>query len=70
MEHQEHFIVEGQANVLLEDSFYNNVQEFNRDLSIAVINTFLKDYNKTNVSLLEALSASGLRSVRYGIFVN
>jgi tRNA (guanine26-N2/guanine27-N2)-dimethyltransferase len=60
------------------------VQEFNRDISICVLNTFLDIYrkepeHKTNtrrdkqppsdgpkkIRILEALSATGLRSIRY-----
>lgn len=55
-----------QSSVL--NTFYNPVQQFNRDLSILVINTFLKLYpssQPTGNSLLEALSATGLRSIRY-----
>ncbi|XP_052742412.1 probable tRNA (guanine(26)-N(2))-dimethyltransferase isoform X1 [Bicyclus anynana] len=87
-------IQEGQAEIRLtsEKVFYNPVQEFNRDLSIAVLSVFTKDYmeekltralkvkksekivndatgNGTNpeipVTILEALSATGLRSIRY-----
>ena len=55
----------------------NAVQEFNRDLSIAVIDQFLrKSYSasstgvaaaseKKRLRILEALSATGLRSIRY-----
>ncbi|XP_077284881.1 tRNA methyltransferase 1 isoform X2 [Arctopsyche grandis] len=63
---------EGQAHFQLEADrvFYNPVQEFNRDLSIAVLRTYLANFkrNSTDISkvtLLEALSASGLRSMRY-----
>ena len=56
--------------------FYNKVQEFNRDLSILVINTFLKKqiwrtgkYSNCipdrGIKILDALSATGLRAVRY-----
>ncbi|XP_063702750.1 tRNA (guanine(26)-N(2))-dimethyltransferase [Culicoides brevitarsis] len=60
--------------------FYNPVQEFNRDLSICVLNTFIQDWFKAKdkeltvergkkdengVTILEALSATGLRSIRY-----
>ncbi|VDP24696.1 unnamed protein product [Schistosoma margrebowiei] len=51
------FIKEGCAEVMLPDGvFYNPVQEFNRDLTIAVI--------------LEALAASGIRSVRMALEVS
>lgn len=82
---------EGKAEILItrKNVFYNPVQEFNRDLSIAVLSLFAKDQkninernnitksntaNKSNdescsmsdgITVLEALSATGLRSIRY-----
>ncbi|KAK2575282.1 hypothetical protein KPH14_008134 [Odynerus spinipes] len=81
---------EGEAEILVtrKNVFYNPVQEFNRDLSIAVLSLFAKDQqnaidqtnsksvaiNKSNnkscstcggITILEALSATGLRSIRY-----
>jgi len=66
---------EGQATVYFpssspEEVFYNPVQEFNRDLSIAAIQQCLsimakEKPAKTKFSVLEALSATGLRSIRY-----
>ncbi|CAK8684975.1 unnamed protein product [Clavelina lepadiformis] len=97
-------IKEGKAEILFPKTnnvFYNPVQEFNRDLTIAVITEFIKNYLKpkgidavefcqddknvvniddnenqkniaypgikteSGVSILEALSATGLRSVRF-----
>ncbi|KAJ8949057.1 hypothetical protein NQ318_016959 [Aromia moschata] len=87
-------ITEGLAQIKTSGKvFYNPVQEFNRDLSISVITTFIKHYNEekllkqkkradnikininqkeeidttyeNGVSILEALSATGLRSIRY-----
>lgn len=75
-------ITEGMAKVFFpastpEDVFYNPVQEFNRDVSIAVIQQFIQNggcssikppdgQNGSNgVRILEALSATGLRSIRY-----
>lgn len=79
-------IVEGQAEVILSTSgvFYNPVQQFNRDLSVAVLSVFGKDYKDEKIemlmkkrrgssdalrepefTILEALSATGLRSIRY-----
>ena len=98
-------ICEGKAKVLFPKGntvFYNNVQVFNRDLSVAVIKLFSKIYkqekeqksankNKStkskqedggsadssnqpdeshkdiNITVLEALSASGLRAIRYAL---
>jgi tRNA (guanine26-N2/guanine27-N2)-dimethyltransferase len=55
--------------------FYNPVQEFNRDISILTIREYarLKEeemkvrgkHEFTGINILEALSATGLRSVRY-----
>lgn len=83
-------IKEGKAEVLfpsLNDVFYNPVQEFNRDISVSVIQQFATNYLneaqnvkpavrvsedavpptevKRGIRILEALSASGLRSIRY-----
>ncbi|KAJ2726580.1 RNA methyltransferase tRNA(m5U54)methyltransferase [Coemansia sp. Benny D115] len=79
-------IREGRATILFpknNEVFYNPVQEFNRDMSIAAIKTWrdmaneqkLERYEKsanpnkvkppTTITILEALAASGLRSVRY-----
>nr|XP_022916362.1 probable tRNA (guanine(26)-N(2))-dimethyltransferase isoform X1 [Onthophagus taurus]XP_022916363.1 probable tRNA (guanine(26)-N(2))-dimethyltransferase isoform X1 [Onthophagus taurus]XP_022916364.1 probable tRNA (guanine(26)-N(2))-dimethyltransferase isoform X1 [Onthophagus taurus]XP_022916365.1 probable tRNA (guanine(26)-N(2))-dimethyltransferase isoform X1 [Onthophagus taurus]XP_022916366.1 probable tRNA (guanine(26)-N(2))-dimethyltransferase isoform X1 [Onthophagus taurus]XP_022916367.1 len=86
-------ITEGKASVKTSGKvFYNPVQEFNRDLSIAVLTAFVKNFktgkekarknaeinvilNKSNhdvgvknedgIVILEALSATGLRSIRY-----
>ncbi|XP_077490410.1 tRNA methyltransferase 1 [Amblyomma americanum] len=78
-------VTEGKAEVFFpssHDVFYNPVQEFNRDVSIAVIQEFIavrreevaaeKNAQSTNpqaykVSILEALAASGLRSIRYAL---
>ena len=58
----------------LNDVFYNPVQEFNRDLTTAVIQNFIHEradcsspeQNKTEgITVLEALAASGLRSIRF-----
>ncbi|KAI3384991.1 hypothetical protein SNEBB_005167 [Seison nebaliae] len=61
--------------------FYNVVQEFNRDMSVLVLRRYLKEllekskekekrknddkFNGINVRILEAFSATGLRSLRY-----
>uniref|UniRef100_A0A182P4Q4 tRNA (guanine(26)-N(2))-dimethyltransferase n=1 Tax=Anopheles epiroticus TaxID=199890 RepID=A0A182P4Q4_9DIPT len=89
-------IREGSAEILVADHvFYNPVQEFNRDLSICVLTTFSRIYQREKVAerqrknrpedatngaekpleagvkheeglrILEALSATGLRSIRY-----
>ena len=99
-------ICEGKARVLFPQAntvFYNNVQVFNRDLSVAVIKLFAKQFqqekqrkvaekrkqpsstnkepyeteskenecennnNENKLSVLEALSASGLRAIRYAL---
>ena len=70
-------ITEGKATVLFPVSntvFYNNVQIFNRDMSVAVIKLFKETYfpevngnqHKNKIfKILEALSATGLRAIRY-----
>ncbi|KAJ1958481.1 RNA methyltransferase tRNA(m5U54)methyltransferase [Dipsacomyces acuminosporus] len=79
-------ITEGKATILFpkrNEVFYNPVQQFNRDMSIAAIKTWrdiardekMARYNKSTnpdkvepskkFTILEALAASGLRSVRY-----
>lgn len=71
-------IKEGQAQLQLPKTvFYNPVQEFNRDLSVLVVRTFLKHNvwhhrseerfvkGRGGMKILDALSASGLRSIRY-----
>ncbi|XP_012274208.1 probable tRNA (guanine(26)-N(2))-dimethyltransferase [Orussus abietinus] len=87
-------IKEGRAEILVHEKnvFYNPVQEFNRDLSIAVLSVFAKQKphtkkktlkpketeitlddtieetspaNENGITVLEALSATGLRSIRY-----
>ena len=56
--------------------FYNPVQQFNRDLSVCAITAFQRIFladaklqkrhpEKTGIRILEALSATGLRSIRY-----
>lgn len=71
-------IKEGRAELKIPSTvFYNPVQEFNRDLSVLVLRTYLK-YNvwhhrneekhvkgRGGLKILDALSASGLRSIRY-----
>ncbi|KAB0794028.1 hypothetical protein PPYR_13648 [Photinus pyralis] len=70
-------INEGRASIKVSGNvFYNPVQEFNRDLSISVLNVFAREHCKSDkleagvkheggIRILEALSATGLRSIRY-----
>jgi len=72
-------VKEGKAEVLfpsLNDVFYNPVQEFNRDLSTAVIQAHAAQHLdvvdaeaggvcEEGITVLEALAASGLRSIRF-----
>ena len=70
-------IKEGKASINCStEVFYNPVQEFNRDLSLVILDTYLKNklWEKgtkkpveTNFKLCEALSATGLRSIRYAL---
>lgn len=60
-------IAEGKAKAYYPNNdhvFYNPVQEFNRDLSIAVLNTYAAK-QKAKIRIFEALAASGIRSMRY-----
>ncbi|XP_064478026.1 tRNA (guanine(26)-N(2))-dimethyltransferase-like [Ornithodoros turicata] len=80
-------VKEGKAEVLFpstHDVFYNPVQEFNRDMSVAVIQEFINirreeqqsdlgsstDAGEYKVTILEALAASGLRSIRYALEID
>lgn len=78
-------VTEGSAKIILPDGvFYNKVQEFNRDITVAIIKQYelinrlelflkfkkskqKKDnyYTYNGLTILEALSATGIRSVRF-----
>uniref|UniRef100_A0A9J2Q936 tRNA (guanine(26)-N(2))-dimethyltransferase n=1 Tax=Ascaris lumbricoides TaxID=6252 RepID=A0A9J2Q936_ASCLU len=88
-------LVEGSAKIVFtgpSSAFYNPVQEFNRDLTITVLQQFSEDYRKSfergktdddndeplakkakqiqleedgAIRILDALSASGLRAIRF-----
>lgn len=64
-------VKEGKAECYFQKTanqvFYNPIQEFNRDLSIAVLNTYSKINNEKKLRILEALAASGIRSMRYAL---
>ncbi|BET01560.1 N2,N2-dimethylguanosine tRNA methyltransferase [Nesidiocoris tenuis] len=78
-------VKEGRAEVIFNSGqsvFYNPVQEFNRDLSVAVLTLFseedscpkkrkhrLKNEDQKGISVFEALAATGLRSIRYALEV-
>lgn len=59
-------IIEGTARILHPKGavFYNPAQVVNRDLSILVLRHFSRERQKP-IKILEALSATGLRSTRY-----
>ncbi len=72
---------EGKAEILsLQQNkvFYNPIQQFNRDLSVTAIRAWLELYGLRKrrrddeaaadpyITILEALSATGLRAIRYG----
>ena len=67
-------IEEGSAKIFFpksvdpDDVFYNPVQVFNRDLTCLVIKAFAQEYGH-DVTIFEAFSASGLRSIRYALEV-
>lgn len=57
-------ISEGKASIIKYNStFYNPAQKTNRDISTLVIKEYFKD--KECVKILDAMSATGLRGIRY-----
>lgn len=62
-------LAEGCAKALYKkgEVFYNPVQVVNRDLSVQVLRWFVRErgHDAPPIKILEALSASGMRSVRY-----
>ncbi|KAH9386595.1 tRNA (guanine26-N2/guanine27-N2)-dimethyltransferase [Nematocida major] len=46
-------------------AFYNPAQMFNRALTIKIINQFIQEGQRPGVVLLECMSATGLRGIRY-----
>ena len=67
-------IIEGKAELYMQDDvpvFYNETQIYNRDFSMLGAHTFLKYYMprdaifRKEARILDALSASGLRALRY-----
>lgn len=66
-------VTEGKAQALFHKTknqvFYNPIQEFNRDLSISVLNTYSRVNGSKKLKILEALAASGIRSMRYALEV-
>jgi tRNA (guanine26-N2/guanine27-N2)-dimethyltransferase len=71
-------IIEGSARMIYDKKeavFYNKVQVMNRDISIQVIRLFAekleierankKTNHESGITILDALAATGLRSVRY-----
>ncbi|KAI5180617.1 tRNA (guanine26-N2/guanine27-N2)-dimethyltransferase [Nematocida sp. AWRm80] len=47
------------------DAFYNPIQRFNRTMTIRIINTYKRISNKNTLTLLECMSATGIRGIRY-----
>ncbi|KAF9765046.1 tRNA (guanine(26)-N(2))-dimethyltransferase [Nosema granulosis] len=57
-------IIEGRADInKYNTTFYNPAQKTNRDISVLVIREYFKD--KECVKILDAMSATGLRGIRY-----
>ncbi|ELA42777.1 N2,N2-dimethylguanosine tRNA methyltransferase [Vittaforma corneae ATCC 50505] len=55
---------EGSAKIVKEENtFFNPAQKLNRDLSAEVIKTYFS--GKENIKILTAMSATGLRGIRY-----
>ncbi|OAF69810.1 hypothetical protein A3Q56_02436 [Intoshia linei] len=71
-------IKEGNSCIeLCNGAFYNPVQEFNRDISSLIIKNFITNKKKNNsnnhdkkIKLLDAMSATGLRGIRYATEIN
>lgn len=67
-------VKEGRAEVNFPKAsnqvFYNPIQEFNRDLSISVLNTYSRTIENKKIRILEALAASGIRSMRYALEID
>lgn len=59
----EEFVEESAKIVKEEDTFFNPAQKLNRDISAAAIKAYFKD--KDNIRVLTAMSATGLRGIRY-----
>ena len=47
--------------------FYNPVMEFNRDLSVAALRVYAREYAPHRPVVVEPLSATGVRAVRYAL---
>lgn len=47
--------------------FYNKIQALNRDISIAVLNSWSSIHNRKFTNLAEPFSGSGIRALRYAI---
>ncbi|KAI5172514.1 tRNA (guanine26-N2/guanine27-N2)-dimethyltransferase [Nematocida sp. LUAm3] len=47
------------------NSFYNPAQQHNRTLTIKIINAYRKEKNIQRLQVLECMSATGLRGIRY-----
>ena len=48
-----------------DEVFYNPVMKFNRDLSVLVLNAFSDVFGGTGLVVVDGLSASGVRGLRY-----
>ncbi|KAI5191989.1 tRNA (guanine26-N2/guanine27-N2)-dimethyltransferase [Nematocida minor] len=57
--------IEEEGVVIEGNAFYNPAQKFNRSLTIKIINHFMKVRSKDGIVLLECMSATGLRGIRY-----
>ncbi|KAI5135427.1 tRNA (guanine26-N2/guanine27-N2)-dimethyltransferase [Nematocida ausubeli] len=57
--------IEENGTVIEGGAFYNPAQKFNRSLTIQIINSYIKTSAKEGIVLLECMSATGLRGIRY-----
>ena len=66
-------IIEGSSEIVVypgevkksDDVFYNPSMKFNRDLSVLALKAFFHKYDKKKMVVVDGLSASGIRGVRY-----
>ncbi|OAG29296.1 tRNA (guanine26-N2/guanine27-N2)-dimethyltransferase [Nematocida displodere] len=60
------FVEEGGVRIPTgSGAFYNPVQKFNRTMTIRILNEYIRQTGKESAKVLECMSASGLRGIRY-----
>ncbi|KAI5187188.1 tRNA (guanine26-N2/guanine27-N2)-dimethyltransferase [Nematocida homosporus] len=58
-------LVEEEGVIVQGHAFYNPVQKFNRTMTIRIINAYKEHFGKDSLSILECMSATGIRAIRY-----